>query len=185
MGIHAVQIQQLHSSARAHCPAMINSVGISQAQHLRRPTHTVGRGIGTQSCLRNRRKRSKNRNSGRGWAAEHHLGQPETLLFKSQCHPQALAECPVLARLWEDSMTASAHEDAVRGHLLGASRCLWVLEASSWEGPDGLVGHFCRSISWVEVKGRGGEQRGDNARRRQGAMWRTGGRSGRMRFPVS
>ena len=77
-------------------------------------------------------------------------------------------------------MTAGAHEGAARGHLLGASRCLWVLEASSREGPDGLVGHFCRSISWVGVRGRGGEQRGDNVWPRQGAMWQTGGRSGRM-----
>lgn len=45
-----------------------------------------------------------------------------------------------------------------RDHPLGASRYFWVLEASSREGPAGLVGHFCRSISWEEVREREGSR---------------------------
>lgn len=77
-----------------------------------------------------RRNRSRNRNPEIGWAPEHRLAQPETLLSKSQRRLEALAECPVLATLWEPSTMVGAYGSAAGDHFLGVSHCLWVLETS-------------------------------------------------------
>lgn len=95
-----------------------------------------------------------------------------TLFSKSRCHLEGLAERPALARLWEGSAAVGTYGGAARDHPPGASCRLWVLGAAPRECPDGLVGHFCRSISWGEEGGQRGEQRGD------GTMWPRPGAAG-------
>lgn len=72
-----------------------------------------------------------------------------------------LAECRVLARLWGKNTMVGMCGGVTRDHPMRAFSCLSILKKAAREGLEGLVGLFCRSISWGDVRGWGGEQKGN------------------------
>lgn len=123
-------------------------------------THIQKRGMRTQSCPRNRRNRSKNRNPGRGWAAEHHLGQ---LRPSFPSHDATWRPWPS-ARSWRGSGGRTLWRAHMEVHPRPPSGSLPLLLGSGgilqgrpcWPG-----WAFLQKHQLGRSKGAGGEQRGD------------------------
>lgn len=79
----------------------------------------------------------------------------------------ALAERPVLAKLWESSRMGT-YGNAARDRLLGACRCLWVLQTSPGKALMVRLG--------ISVEASAGDRyRGWEGADRRRASWQTGG----------
>lgn len=65
------------------------------------------------------------------------------------------------------------YAEAAQDHPWGASRCLWVLEVAPRECPDGLAGHFCRSVDWEKrAHGEGGREETEQYGQGEGQLGR-------------
>ena len=111
----------------------------------------------TQSCLRNRRNRSKNSPWG-GRAAARHLGQPGTLLSQSRCLLAAPARRLVLARL-RGQTPRRAHRGCHPRPPLGAPATSEV-----WKHPPGVA-----LMAWLglSAEASAGDEQGGGAQSRE------------------